>query len=105
MKGNNNNNISELDCYDIILDYFQHNKDSPVEQELWKNKAYITLIRLWAKGKINAHNAQNLFILLINLFEDIPPDIFNSLGRSLQNTEDSENKKKFKQILKREIMS
>jgi hypothetical protein len=99
------NGISELDCYDIILNYFQNNTDSASEREVWKNKAYLKLVELWKNGKINTHNTRNLFLLLLNLFEELPPDIYNSLGKPLKEKEKSENKRKFKQILKRELSS
>ncbi|TFF97614.1 MAG: hypothetical protein EU541_07990 [Promethearchaeota archaeon] len=101
---NMNNNVSELNCYDVILKYFQNNSDSPSERELWKNKAYLKLIELWKKGKIDTQNTRNSMILLLNLFGNVPPDIFNSRGRSLNRVE-SENKQKLKNILKKELES
>jgi hypothetical protein len=98
-------NTSELDCYDIILNYFRNTTDTPTEREVWKNKAYLKLVELWKNGKINKNDTRNLFLLLINLFEDLPPDIYNTLGKPLERKEESENKRKFKQILKRELSS
>lgn len=98
-----NPNIGVQDCYDTILEYFKTNTDSPSKREMWKNKAYVKLIELWKHGKITIYNARNALILLLNLFEDIPPDIFNSRGKSLKEERESEHKHKLKNILKQEI--
>ena len=91
------------DCYDVILEYFQTTSDSPAEQEIWKNRAYTTLITLWKENKISTQNARNALILLLNLFEDIPPDIFNSRGRDVKENKNYPHKKQVKAILKQEL--
>jgi hypothetical protein len=40
----NHTDIAGQDCYDTILEYFNSTNDTPVEQEIWKNKAYAKLI-------------------------------------------------------------
>ncbi len=97
------NNI-EIDCYDVILNYYQNNTDTPEQRELWKDKAYLKLIEMWKNGDKNKEYIRNLFILLLNLFEDIPADIFDAYSNKVIN-EDKERKKKLISILKQEIAS
>lgn len=96
----NEENTSK-DCYDIILNYFQNTKDSPIQKEIWKNKVYLKLIEMWEKGERDKEYIKNLFILVLNLFgEEIPPDIYNTMGDQIEKIND---RKKIKRILKKEF--
>jgi hypothetical protein len=92
---------SEVDCYDIILNYYQNTKDSPIQKEIWKNKVYLRLMEMWEKGERDKEDIKNLFILVLNLFgEDIPPDIYNTIGSQMEKVK---NRKKIKSILSKEF--
>ena len=79
MKFNNNTKDFELDCYLKIIDYFQSEKASREETEIWKDHSLIELMKLLDKAK-NRHLVTNALILMVTLFEDIPPDTYNNRG-------------------------
>ncbi|TFF98180.1 MAG: hypothetical protein EU547_02300 [Promethearchaeota archaeon] len=97
----NDNQTSKVDCYDIILNYFENSKDSPSQQEIWKNKVYLKLIEMLKEGKHDKDYIRNLFILVLNLFgENIPPDLYTNRGQQLEKVN---NKKEIKKILREEF--
>jgi len=79
MKINNNIEDFELDCYLKILEYFQHEKVNKEETEIWKYHSLIELMKLLDKAK-NQILVTNSIILMLSLFEDIPPDTYNNRG-------------------------
>lgn len=104
MNGNTSSNKNAgSDCYDIILRYFKTTTDTPDQKEMWKNKAYVKLLSMWKHDKISTQNARNALLLLLNLFEGVPPDIFNSRGHSLEENAQSNKKERIKKILKQEL--
>lgn len=79
MKISNHSEDFELDCYLKILDYFQSEKIDRDKTEIWKNQSLIELMKFLdtTKHRVMVTNA---IILILSLFEDIPPDIFNNRG-------------------------
>ena len=79
MKFSNNTEDFELDCCLKILEYFQTEKINREETEIWKDQSLIELMRLLDKKK-NRVLVTNALILMVTLFEDIPPDMYNNRG-------------------------
>ncbi|MEJ2277587.1 MAG: hypothetical protein P8Y70_07545 [Candidatus Lokiarchaeota archaeon] len=73
------NKCTEIDCYEKILDFFQENKFKKKKIELWKNKTFIALMKKLEKTQ-NRVLVKNAIILMISLFDNIPPDIYNNRG-------------------------
>jgi len=91
MKININSEDFELDCYLKIINYFQNEKTNREEVEIWKNKSIIELMNLLDRTR-NRTLVTNALILLLSLFENIPPDTFNNRGVNINRF--SENDKK-----------
>jgi hypothetical protein len=96
-----NNNCTEMECYETILNYFQENKFNREKIDLWKNKTFISLMKKLEKTQ-NRLLVKNVIILILSLFENIPPDIYNNRGIDInrlsyedKNTLYSELKKEF----------
>lgn len=74
-----NDDSLEIDCYEKILNYFNSCEDSRDKREIWKSHSLITLMNKLMRTQ-NKRLIQNALILLLSLFEDMPPDIFNNRG-------------------------
>lgn len=92
MKINNNSDKIELDFYLKIIDYFQNEKGDREKTEIWKSKSIIELMK-YLKRTRNRTFVMNALILMLSLFEDIPPDIYNNRGVNFNRI--SEKDKKF----------
>jgi len=79
MKINNSYDEFELDCYLKIIDFFQHKKVDKEKTEIWKSQSLIELMDFLDRSK-NKTLVANALILILSLFEDIPPDIYNNRG-------------------------
>lgn len=79
MKFSNNTEDFELDCYLEILEYFQTEKIDRKKTEIWKDQSLIELMKLLDKKK-NRVLVTNALILMVSLFENIPPDTYNNRG-------------------------
>jgi len=79
MKININSDDLELECYLKIIDYFQKEKISREEIEIWKSQSIIELMK-YLEHTHNRALVTNALILLLSLFEDIPPDTYNNRG-------------------------
>jgi len=79
MKICENNDAFELDCYMKILDYFQKDKINKENTEIWKDQTFIELMKLLEQKK-NSDMVTNAIILMLSLFEDMPPDTYNNRG-------------------------
>lgn len=79
MKINNNSDTFELDFYLKIIDFFQNEEGDREKTEIWKSKSMIELMK-YLKRTRNRTFVMNAIILLLSLFEDIPPDIYNNRG-------------------------
>ncbi len=79
MKINTHSDEFELDLYLKIIDYSQKEKITREESEIWKNQSIIELMK-YLKRTQNRTFVTNALILILSLFEDIPPDIYNNRG-------------------------
>ncbi|MFX0040770.1 MAG: hypothetical protein ACFFCY_02185 [Promethearchaeota archaeon] len=79
MKINTHSDQFELDLYLKIIDYFQKEKVSKDEVEIWKNKSIIELMKYLKRTK-NRGFVTNALILILSLFEDMPPDFCHNRG-------------------------
>jgi hypothetical protein len=77
----------ELDCYYKILDYFQKEKGNREQIEIWKYRSFIELMKLLDRTK-NRTFVTNAIILILSLFEDIPPDTYNNRGVNINRIKD-----------------
>ena len=72
-----------------IIENFRYKDTDPVETEIWKNKSLIKLMELLEQSKNvealdrtkNRRVVSNSLILIISLFEDLPPDMFDNQGQ------------------------
>jgi hypothetical protein len=91
MKISNDNENFELGCYLKIIDYSQNDKISKENTEIWKNQSLIELMKLFAQKK-NREIVTNALILILSLFEDIPPDTYNNRGVDINGISREEKK-------------
>ena len=82
MKINTNSKEFELECYLKIVDCFQDENISPETKEIWKNHSIIELMKMLERTQNRAF-VTNALILILSLFEDIPPDIYNNRGNNI----------------------
>jgi len=92
MKINSSIEEFELDYYLKILEYSQDDKISREKKEIWKNQSIIELMNLLKRTQ-NRVFVTNALILILSLFEDIPPDTYNNRGVSIARI--SEKDKRF----------
>ena len=92
----------ELDCYYKILDYFQKEKRNREQIEMWKYHSLIELMKLLDRTK-NRTFVTNAIILILSLFEDIPPDTFNNRGVNINRISNKDRKSLFS-VLKEEFL-
>ena len=70
---------NELDLYLNIIDYSQKEQITKEEIEIWKDKSIIELMK-YLKRTHNRNFVTNALIIILSLFEDIPPDLYNNRG-------------------------
>lgn len=97
MKVINNNDELEIDCYLKILEYFQKEKVDRETTEIWKNQSLIELMNLLERTK-NRTLVANAIILILTLFEDLPPDIYNNRGVHVKRISDRDKKSLIKEL-------
>lgn len=91
MKICEDNDAFELDCYMKILDYFQKDKVNKENTEIWKDQSFIELMKLLEQKK-NRDVVTNAIILILSLFENLPPDTFNNRGVDISRISIEERK-------------
>ncbi len=91
MKIHDENEDFELDLYMQILDYFQKDKVNKENTEIWKDQSFIELMKLLDQKK-NRDLVTNSIIIILSLFEDIPPDTFNNRGVNINRISIEERK-------------
>jgi hypothetical protein len=94
------NNENYVDYYDQILQFFHNKPPKKRDVEIWKNQTYVKLMEALKKTK-DKQKIRNSIILLLSLFEDLPPDILNTRGDESKNLK-KEEKKKLVSLLKEE---
>lgn len=87
----------ELKCYTVILNHFYDRDNDPIKTEIWKNRALITLMTRWKSGERDIL-IRNALILILTLFEDLPPDIFNNRGINIKNLSEEDKDRLFSQL-------
>jgi len=102
MKININSDDLEVECYLKIIEYFQKEKTSHEETEIWKSKSIIELMN-YLERTHNRTLVANALILLLSLFEDIPPDIYNNRGVNV-NRMSERDKRSMIEDLKEEFL-
>jgi len=102
MKNNINSNDLELECYSKIIDFFQKEKINQEETEIWKSQSIIELMN-YLERTHNRTLVTNALILLLSLFEDIPPDTYNNRGVNI-NRLSEKDKRSMMEDLKEEFL-
>ena len=87
LKMNDNNNLSEIDYYEKILQFFSRKNRDEVKTERWKDSSLIELMNLLKKKEKSANFTeikdlvQNAIILILSLLDDEPPDFYDTIGK------------------------
>jgi len=79
---NNNNELLELNGYLRIIDNFQEEEINDKANEIWKYQSYIELVNTFKRTQ-NRNLFSNKIILMLALFEDLPPDTFHTFGENI----------------------
>lgn len=82
MKIINNSEEYELAFYTKIINYFQKGNLEFRNTEIWRSKAIIELMELFKRTR-NRKFVTNALIILISLFEDTSPDVYDNLGKNI----------------------
>jgi len=85
------NNDFEMNYYLKIIDYFQKDGINKENTEIWKNQSFIELMKL-LEHKKNEDLVTNSIILMLSLFEDFPPDTYNTRGVDINQISNEERK-------------
>ncbi len=102
MKNNINSDDLEIECYSKIIDFFQKEKINQEETEIWKSQSIIELMN-YLERTHNRTLVTNALILLLSLFEDIPPDTYNNRGVNINRLSERE-KRSLMEDLKEEFL-
>ena len=101
MLMSNNNDNYELDYYLSIIEYFQNQDTNRDTTEIWKNKSFIRLMKVLKRTR-NKEFVKNSIILILSLFDKMPPDFYSSRGIQVNSLTNSE-KLTYVNLLKSEI--
>ena len=96
-----NNENYELDYYLSIIEYFQNQDTNRDTAEIWKNKSFIRLMKVLKRTR-NKEFVKNSIILILSLFDKMPPDFYSSRGIQVNSLTNSE-KLTYVNLLKSEI--
>ncbi len=96
-----NNENYELDYYLSIIEYFQNQDTNRDTTEIWKNKSFIRLMKVLKRTR-NKEFVKNSIILILSLFDKMPPDFYSSRGIQVNSLTNSE-KLTYVNLLKSEI--
>ncbi|NVM45333.1 MAG: hypothetical protein HWN79_10480 [Candidatus Lokiarchaeota archaeon] len=96
-----NNENYELDYYLSIIEFFQNQDTNRETVEIWKNKSFIQLMKV-LKRTGNKEFVKNAIILILSLFDKMPPDFYSSRGIQVNSLTNSE-KLTYVNLLKSEI--
>ena len=96
-----NNENYELDYYLSIIEYFQNQDTNRETTEIWKNKSFIQLMKVLKRTR-NKEFVKNAIILILSLFDKMPPDFYSSRGIQVNSLTNSE-KLTYVNLLKSEI--
>ena len=91
MKININSDELEIDYYIQIIEYFQKEKVSKEEIEIWMNRSIIELMK-YLKRTQNRTLVTNALILILSLFENNPTDIYNNRGFDINRISEIDKK-------------
>jgi len=100
----NSDIIDEDELYDKILDLFSKEKKNPNLRVLLGARSIIELMKRMNNSK-NKEVAKNAIIVLISLFDDYPPDIFDNIGADLESLSEEEREEamdKLKEIFQKD---
>ena len=98
MTINKNSEDLELDLYLKIINCFQNESVSRKNKEIWKNQSIIKLMNLLERTQ-NRPLVTNALILLLSLFENVPPDIYNNRGINSSHIPESDKKLLMKELI------
>ncbi|MFW9946659.1 MAG: hypothetical protein ACFFDX_07500 [Candidatus Odinarchaeota archaeon] len=96
------NDELELEYYTKIINFFKSQPSNKDSIEIWKNKSFIELMKVLERTK-NKKLVQNAIILIISLFEQLPPDLYNNRGINA-NFISKKDKKSYLSVLKSEFI-
>jgi len=99
----NNNDNHELDYYLSIIDFFQNQDTNRETTEIWKNKSFIQLMKVLKRTR-RKEFVKNAIILILSLFDELPPDSYNDKGIKVSSLE-SEDKLSYVNLLKSEFIN
>ncbi len=102
MKIDKNNGDFELDYYLKIIDNFKNTKINQETREIGKNRSLIELMKLLDRTK-NIDMISNAIIIILSLFEEMPPDGYNNRGISIHQIP-HKDKRYLKEQLKEEFL-
>ena len=101
MNMSNNNDTYELDYYLSIIHFFQNKNTDRETTEIWKNKSLIELMKVLKRTR-KTEFVKNAIILLLSLFDQMPPDNYNNRGVKV-NSLTSGEKLSYVNLLKSEF--
>ena len=81
MAEENDRNQEELDCYTKIVNLFLKIGRDPIASETWKDKSIVKIMNILKDPK-NKNWAKNALIIVLSLFDDTPPDIYDNVGKN-----------------------
>ena len=93
----NSDIIDEDELYDKILDLFSKEKKNPNLRVLLGARSIIELMKRMNNSK-NKEVAKNAIIVLISLFDDYPPDIFDNIGADLESLSEEEREEAMEKL-------
>ena len=99
----NNNENYELDYYLSIIDFFQNQDNNRETTEIWKNKSFIQLMKVLKRTR-KKELVKNAIILILSLFDELPPDTYNNRGIK-SNSLTNSDKLSYVNILKSEFIN
>ncbi|MFX0047734.1 MAG: hypothetical protein ACFE8G_06140 [Candidatus Hermodarchaeota archaeon] len=99
----NNNESYELDYYLNIIDFFQNQDTNRETRELWRNKSFIQLMKVLKRTR-KKELVKNAIILILSLFDELPPDSYNNRGVKPDSLTNSD-KLSYVNILKSEFIN
>ncbi|MBN1215696.1 MAG: hypothetical protein JXA99_09695 [Candidatus Lokiarchaeota archaeon] len=82
---------SDLDYYYDILEQYQQISKTEKDKDIWKYRLYMQLMELLI-DKNNITLVRNSILLILSLFENLPPDPYNNQGININSITEAEKK-------------